>query len=83
MKLNTPINSTPRTVKLISLPGTKMPWGISILFTDGESSESIDWFFESEEEMHAAYEMWETLIYAASEFNSEIDEEQEDEDDSE
>jgi hypothetical protein len=60
-----------------------MPWGISILFTDGESSKSIDWFFDSEEEMHAAQEMWETLIYAAGEFNSAIDDEQEDEDDSE
>jgi hypothetical protein len=53
------------------------------LFTDGESSKSIDWFFDSEEEMHAAQEMWETLIYAAGEFNSAIDDEQEDEDDSE
>lgn len=83
MKLDTPITSTPRAVKLISLPVTPKPWGISVLFTDGESSKSIDWFFESEEEMHAAQEMWDSLIYAASEFNSAIDDEQEDEDDSE
>lgn len=79
--INTPITSTPRTVKLISSQDSS--WGINVLFTDGEYSKSVEWFFDTEEEMHAAEEMWETLIYVAGEFNSEIDDEQEDEDDSE
>lgn len=79
--LNTPITSTPRTVKLITSPDSS--WGIRVLFVDGESSKSIEWFFESEEEMHAAEEMWDTIIYAAGEFNEAIDDEQGEADDSE
>jgi hypothetical protein len=82
--LNTPITSTPRTVKLISHSETKTePWGISVSFVDGEQSKSIEWFFSSDEEMYAAKEMWETIIYAAAEFNYAIDDEQGEADDSE
>lgn len=79
--LNTPITSTPRTVKLIT--NTDSMWGIRVSFVDDEQTKLIEWFFSSEDEMYAAESMWETLIYAAGEFNSEIDDEQGDEDDSE
>lgn len=79
--MDTPITSTPRTVECItSTEGgadTDVKFSISVVFIQGEETMQMVWKFETLEEQCEAYAMWENIIFSASEHNSAVEEEQE------
>lgn len=82
-QFSTPITSTPRTVSIPSSTwdGDSAEWSISVSFIQGEETMQVVWKFKSVEERDEAYAMWEDIIFNASEHNSAIDENREEEDD--
>lgn len=78
--IDTPITSSPRYLSTMIKDQTSgTTWGLGVTFTDGDTSNEVQWWYSTSEERDVAVEMWKTIIQLANLHNEVVDQENEDE----